>query len=164
LQPELKFRSFLPSEAHELSRLVLDTFTTEVTPGWSELALARLHHENRPEALASSLMSAAFHEVCTLGDAQVGVVLCSKPHLLSMIAVRDTWRGQGIGRQLVEHFIDFADREFPDNEILQVNATTYSALFYKRQGFYPISEQIDFDGCRFIRMAFWLRPRRLVAR
>jgi predicted GNAT family N-acyltransferase len=164
LQPELKFRSDFPNEADELSRLVVDTFTTETTPGWNDVALARLHHENRPQALAKSLANAAFYEICSIGDEFIGVVLCAKPHLLSMIAVRDTMRGRGIGRQLVEHFIDFADREFPDNEMLQVNATTYSAPFYKRLGFYPISEPIDFDGCRFIRMAFWLRPRRLARR
>jgi predicted GNAT family N-acyltransferase len=161
LPAHLRFRSHLTSEIGALSKLVVSAFTSEATPGWSDVALARLHLENCPETLAKSMMNAAFHEVCTIGDEVVGAIQCARPHLLSMIAVRDSARGQGVGRQLVEHFIDFADRQFPENEILQVNATTYSASFYKRLGFFPISETIDFDGCRFIRMAYWLRPRRL---
>jgi hypothetical protein len=43
----------------------------------------------------------------------------------------------------------------PEISVVEVNATEYSIPFYRRRAFYPISELIDFEGCRFVRMAFW---------
>ena len=48
-------------------------------------------------------------------------------------------------------------RAAPDVSVVEVNATEYSLPFYRRFGFYPLSEFIEFDGCRFARLGYWRR-------
>lgn len=43
----------------------------------------------------------------------------------------------------------------PDQSSVEVNATEYSAPFYHRIGFYPISGWVEQGGCRYMRMAYW---------
>jgi len=64
---------------------------------------------------------------------------------------------QGIGSRLVERKLAHVSVAAPEISVVEVNATEYSLPFYRRHGFYPISEFIDFEGCRFMRLAYWRR-------
>jgi len=161
LADELCFRTAANEDALGISMLVSRVFTPDRVPGWGAEALASIHEENSGTSLLNALASSVFHRVVIADGNVVAYVNFTKPHLLAILAVASESQGQGIGSRLIVDATTEIDKTHPEIEVLQVNATESSMPFYVKHGFYPISAMLNVDDRRFVRMALWLRPRRM---
>ncbi|TAG06130.1 MAG: GNAT family N-acetyltransferase [Betaproteobacteria bacterium] len=159
--PVLSFRPAATDDAAHVASLVQRTFTSNHVPGWSIESLRSIHDANSVEALVGSFSEASYQSVAVLDKQIIGYISFAKPHLLSIVAVDAAHHGQGIGSSLLRDAIDVVEKANPALEVLQVNATERSQPFYAKHGFYPISPMINVLDRRFMRMAMWLRPRRM---
>ena len=157
----LCFRVASGQDVREISLLIRRVFTADIVRGWSSEALASVHEENSGTSLLNALTSSSFQRVVIAGGNVSGYINFSKPHLLAILAVSSELQGLGIGSRLILDAIAEIDKAHPTVEVLQVNATERSMPFYAKRGFYPISPMLNVAGRRFIRMALWLRPRRM---
>lgn len=70
---------------------------------------------------------------------------------LGRIVCEPTYRGNGIGRMLVEEGIAFARKQWPENSI-KIGAQERLLKFYESLGFYSVSEPYDEDGIQHVDM------------
>ncbi|ODN67252.1 GNAT family N-acetyltransferase [Methylophaga muralis] len=61
------------------------------------------------------------------------------------------FRGQNIGRALMEEAIKFTEQKYPENDI-KISAQVYLQKFYESLGFYSFGEPYDEDGISHIDM------------
>ncbi|THK42577.1 GNAT family N-acetyltransferase [Methylophaga sp. SB9B] len=61
------------------------------------------------------------------------------------------FRGQKIGRALMEEAIKFTEQKYPENDI-KISAQVYLQKFYESLGFYSFGEPYDEDGISHIDM------------
>ena len=149
------------SDLASITILIRTTFTVDAIPGWTRETLQTIYEENEGERLRKSVDSAAHACVAMSGEETVGYIHFSRPHLLAIIAIDPKMQGRGLGSNMLERAISEVSATNPDTELLQLSATERSEPFYSKHGFYPISPMLDVEGRRFVRMALWLRPRRL---
>ncbi|MGL4232308.1 MAG: GNAT family N-acetyltransferase [Casimicrobium sp.] len=157
----VSFRTATKDDAMGVASLVERTFTMALVPGWSIESLRSIHEENSAEALAVSFAQAAYQRIAIVEEKIIGYINFSKPHLLSIIAVDASQHRRGIGARLLLDAIEAIDKAYLDIELLQLSATELSQPFYAKHGFYPISPMLNVGDRRFVRMAMWLRPRRM---
>lgn len=148
-------------DAIGIAALVNRVFTPEFVPGWGAEALASVCDEHSETSLQSAIQSCAYQRVAIADGRVVAYLIFSKPHLLSIMAVAPEAQGKGLGSGLIVDAIREIDKAYSGIEVLQVNATERSVSFYAKHGFYPISPMLNVESRRFIRMALWLRPRRM---
>ncbi len=158
---QIYFRQATFEDASGIAALVNRVFTPASVPGWSLEALASVCHEHSETSLQSALQSCAYQRVAIADGRVVAHLIFSKPHLLSIMAVVPEAQGKGLGSRLIVDAIGAVDKGYPNIEVLRVNATERSMPFYAKHGFYPISPMLNVESRRFIRMALWLRPRRM---
>ena len=158
---ELRFRTASTEDAPGISLLVSRVFVPNLVNGWGVDALVSVREENSGTSLVSALSSSAFQRVVVVCSNVVAYINFTKPHLLAVLAVASELQGQGIGSRLIVDAIKDIDKAHPEIEVLHVSATENSMPFYFKHGFYPISPMLNIDDRRFIRMALWLRPRRM---
>ena len=152
---QLAFRSAEGSDAQGVAELVRLTFVPPTLPGWTAAAVEKLLAENSASALSAVFQTTAFVHVCLSDCLVVGYINCKLPRLLSLLIVHPSFQRLGIGSQLLERALEHIEKTAPEVSVVEVNATEYSFPFYRRRAFYPISEPIEYEGCRFIRMGFW---------
>ena len=150
--------SYRPAEALDgtaVSALVKQSLTSETLPGWTPKAISSLLAKATPEATREEIAKAAFAYVASDDRALVGYILAKHSRFLNLVAVEPSLQRRGIGSHLVRCMLEHVNRADPDLSVVEVNATEYSLSFYRRLGFYPLSEFIEFDGCRFARLGYW---------
>ena len=157
----LCFRTATNQDAHGISLLIRRVFTADIVAGWGVDALANVHEESIGASLLNALAASAFQRVVIAREGVVAYINFTKPHLLAVLAVTSDLQGQGIGSRLIVEAIAEIDRANLGVEVLQVNATENSMPFYAKHGFFPITPMLNVEDRRFIRMALWLRPRRM---
>jgi ribosomal protein S18 acetylase RimI-like enzyme len=149
------FRPAESSDAESISRLAHRALQPRTLPGWTGAAVERLLEGNSEPSLREHLKASAFSEVCVVRGSIVGFMTSKLPRLISLLVVDPAFQRQGIGSRLLERKLAHVSSAAPEISVVEVNATEYSLAFYRRHGFYPVSELIDFDGCRFVRLAYW---------
>ncbi len=150
--------SYRPAEgadAESISDLVQAALLPHTLPGWTADAVAHLYSENSPQALRERFTEAAFTRVCVNEGVIVGFIQCKRSRLLGLLAVHPSLQRSGIGSQLLQCMLVHVADAAPDISVVEVNATEYSLPFYRRRGFYPLSEFIEHEGCRFVRLGYW---------
>ncbi len=140
---------------HAVSDLVRRTFIPSTLPGWTVAAVNGLLEDNSPEALSARFENTAFAQVCVSDGSVVGYINCKLPRLISLLVVAPSIQRSGIGSGLLAQALGHIATNASDVSVVEVNATEHSIPFYRRHSFYPISELIEFEGCRFARMGFW---------
>jgi predicted GNAT family N-acyltransferase len=100
-------------------------------------------------------VNANFTNVCVAEDTVVGYINCKSPRLIDLVVVDPAWQKSGIGSTLLARALRHIAETAPDVTAVEVSVTEYSLPFYRRHAFYPISEAIEIDGRRTIRMASW---------
>ena len=151
-------QSYRPAElgdAQSLSALVQRALGPETLPGWSSDAVRALLSKSPAQALREKIAAASFAHVAIGDGAIVGFILCIQPRSLNLVVVDPAFQRMGIGTQLIERMLQHLASGASDLSIVEVNATEHSLPFYRRLGFYPLSEFIEFDGCRFMRLGYW---------
>lgn len=126
-------------------------------PGWSPAAVSSLLAKASVDALREHIESAAFTHVSVAGDSVVGFILCRNLRFLNLLVVDPSFQRLGIGSRLIHSMLRHVADAAPELSVVEVNATEYSLPFYRRLGFYPLSEFLEFDGCRFMRLGYWRR-------
>jgi len=149
------FRLAQESDAEAISALIHRALLPETLPGWMPVAVERLLGDNSAQSLREFLKRAAFSLVCVHADAIVGFITSKLPRLISLVAVDPAFQRAGVGSQLVERLLQHISMEAREVSVVEVSATEYSFPFYRRLGFYPLSEFIDYEGCRFARLGYW---------
>jgi ribosomal protein S18 acetylase RimI-like enzyme len=152
---DLSYRSAERADAMGISALVKDALLPLTLPEWTPEAVSSLLAKASPEALAEHIGAAAFAHVCVDARRVVGFILCTSWHFLNLLVVAPSFQRRGIGSYLVRLLFRHVADAASDLSVIEVNATRYSFPFYRRLGFYPLSEFIDFDGCRFVRLGYW---------
>jgi GNAT superfamily N-acetyltransferase len=152
---ELSYRSAAASDAESISKLVQRALLPNTLPGWTPAAVARLFAENSPQSLREHFAEVAFAHACLNAGSIVGFISCKKSRLLSLLAVEPAFQRHGIGSQLIQHMLAHVADVASEVSVIEVNATEYSLPFYRQRGFYPISDFVEFEGCRFVRLGYW---------
>ncbi len=152
---ETSYRPAVESDAESISELVKRALLPNTLPGWTRAAVDHLFEENSPQALREHVREVPFAHVCENLDSVVGLIISKNSRLLSLLAVDASHQRCGIGSQLVQHFLSHIAEKAPDLSVAEVNATEYSFPFYRQRGFYPISDFLEYEGCRFVRMGYW---------
>jgi GNAT superfamily N-acetyltransferase len=164
MSSQFTFRAAEGSDAQQVSALVQQAFLGSTLPGWAPAAVDNLLAQNSPEALRSQFETAAFAHVCVSDGRVVGHIHCKLPRLISLLVVHPSFQRLGVGSQLLERALLHIGKATPEISVVEASATEFSLPFYRRRAFYPISEFIDLEGCRFVRMAFWRKSPLLSAR
>ena len=151
----LAYRPADESDARSLSGLAQRALRPHTLPGWTSSAVERLLRENSEQALRDYLEDATFAYVCVEAASRVGFITSKVPGLLSLLVVDPSRQRRGIGSHLVNLMLEHVAEVAPELGVVEVNATEYSLPFYQRLGFFPISDFIEFEGCRFARLAVW---------
>ena len=158
---EICYRPASSEDARGIAALISAVFVSAYVPGWGAEALESVHDENSETLLRAALPVTAYQRVAMRADKVVAYIHFSKPHLLAIMAVSPELQGQGLGSRLIVAALAEINTLHPDVEVLQVSATERSMPFYAKHGFYPISPMLNVMDRRFVRMALWLRPRRM---
>jgi ribosomal protein S18 acetylase RimI-like enzyme len=151
-------RSYRPAEESDgpvISAVVNRALPAETLPGWTPEAISSLLAKASPEAMRKHIGEAAFAHVALDHESIVGFILCKHSRFLNLLVVEPTLQRQGIGSHLIRRMLQQLANAAPELSVVEVNATEYSLPFYRRLGFYPLSEFIEFDGCRFARLGHW---------
>lgn len=151
-------RSYRPAETSDgpaVSALVKRALPAETLPGWTSEAISSLLAKASPEAMRDQIAAAAFAHVAFDHESIVGFILATRSRFLNLLVVDPSLQRQGIGSHSIRHMLQHLGEAAPDLSVVEVNATEYSLPFYRRLGFYPLSEFIEFDGCRFARLGYW---------
>jgi GNAT superfamily N-acetyltransferase len=143
------------ADSDSIAELVQATLLPHTLPGWTPAAIAHLFAENSPDTLREHFRQAAFTQVCSTKGAIVGFIHCKKSRLLGLLAVHPSVQRRGIGSQLLQCMLAHVADVAPEVSVVEVNATEHSLPFYLRRGFYPLSEFIEYEGCRFARLGYW---------
>jgi predicted N-acetyltransferase YhbS len=143
------------ADASWISALVRRALPPDRLPGWTTKAVSSLIAKARPERLSGEIRDAAFAHVAVQGTSVIGFILCKNLRFLNLVVVEPTLERRGIGSRLIECMLDHITAAAPHISVVEVNATEHSLPFYRRLGFYPLSQFVEFDGCRFARMGFW---------
>jgi len=149
------YRSAERADAMAISALVKDALLPETLPGWTSEAVSGLLAKASPEAMIEHIGRAAFAHVSVDERRVVGFILCTSWRFLNLLVVEPSLQRQGIGSHLVKLLLRQLADAAPDLSVVEVNATRYSLPFYRRLGFYPLREFIEFDGCKFARLGYW---------
>jgi predicted N-acetyltransferase YhbS len=149
------------ADAPSVARLIRSAFTTHTVPGWSLAAIQSVVESNSEAAIAERLPNVALSRVASIEQRVAGYICFEKPHLLSIVAVDPSHQRQGVASALIEDAIAALDQTHPENEVLQLSATELSQPLYTKHGFYPISPMMNVAERRLVRMAKWLRPKRM---
>jgi ribosomal protein S18 acetylase RimI-like enzyme len=160
VQLRAEYRRPLASDAQSISALIRRTLVPSTLPGWSPVAVEKLLAAAEPRLLCEKFTNAAFAEVCVTAQGPCGFIMATKPSLLNLV-VEPASQRHGIGTALLEHLLRHIAATAAEISVLEVNATEYSVAFYRRHAFHPLSEFIEHDGCRFIRMGFWRKSPQL---
>ena len=158
---ELSYRPADESDAPSISELVLHALDAETLPGWTPHAVSSLLAKASPDSMRGQIASAAFAHVAVDGKRVVGFILCKQLRFLNLLVVEPNHQRQGIGSNLTRRMFQNLLAAAPDLSVVEVNATEHSLSFWRRVGFYPLSEFIEFDGCRFARLGYWRKNPRL---
>ena len=151
------YRAARESDAVAISALVHHALHSATLPGWSPEAVASLLAKGRPDGIREKIRDAAFAHAAVVDDSVVGFILCTNLRFLNLLVVDPAFQCKGIGSHLMKCMLEHLRDAAPELSVVEVNATEYSLPFYGRFGFYPLSEMIESDGCRFIRLGHWLR-------
>ena len=138
-----------------ISTLVNRALRPETLPEWTSTAVSSLLAKSSPNAMIEKIEEAAFAHVCVAEVRIVGFILCKSWRFLNLLAIEPAHQRHGIGSHLVKLLFRRLADAAPDLSVVEVNATRYSLPFYRRLGFYPLSEFIEFDGCQFARLGYW---------
>jgi ribosomal protein S18 acetylase RimI-like enzyme len=149
------YRPAHEADAEPISAIVHRALLPHTLPGWTAAAVERLLGENSPQSLREYLTKAPFAHVCVNAGSIVGFITSKKSRLVSLLVVDPAFQRLGVGSQLMSHMLEHVAAAAAEISVVEVNATEYSLPFYRRCGFYPISEFIEFEGCRFARLAYW---------
>jgi ribosomal protein S18 acetylase RimI-like enzyme len=82
-----------------------------------------------------------------LAGEPVGMIIATgygKPAYLGTLIVKETCRGEGIGRELLLHAIQYLQTK--GAESIYLDAAPKAIPLYQRNGFHPISPTLRFDG------------------
>lgn len=143
------------SDGGAASRLVMRSLTVDTLPGWTSDAISKLLAKASPGALSEEIVAADLALVACHHQAVAGFLLAKRLRFLNLLVVEPSLQRRGIGSRLVRCMLDRLNEVAPDVSVVEVNATEYSMSFYRRLGFYPLSEFITFEGCRFARLGYW---------
>ena len=155
MQFATEYRSPSPSDAEAVSAMIQRVFGPAVLPGWTPDAVAKLLAAAEPQSLRAKFTNAFFAEVCVGAEVPHGFIMSAAPRLLNLVVVEPTSQRHGIGTALLQHLLRHISATAAEVSVVEVNATEHSVPFYRGHGFYPLSQFIDHDGCRFMRMGFW---------
>ena len=125
--------------------LVWQVFCRFEAPEYSQEGIAEFQKtlENMV-ALRYMPFYGAFH-----GGELVGVLAMRKPQHISLFFVKETWRGQGVGRLL----FDAMRRDYAQ-QVFTVNASPYAVEIYRHLGFVPTDSEQVTNGIRYTPMRF----------
>ena len=152
---DTSYRPAEESDADSISALVRHALLPTTLPGWTSKAITSLIAKASPEALGGLLGEAAFARVALESDSIVGFILARTWRFLNLLVVDPSFQRRGIGTQLLQLMLNHVAESAPDLSVVEVNATEYSLPFYRRLGYYPLSQLVEYDGCRFVRLGFW---------
>lgn len=133
-----RFEQFSAAALYELLRFRQQIFVVEQAspyPDLDGLDQAASHLMLRQDGGLSGYL-----RVATLPSLRIG-----------RVAVAPALRGQGLGRRLMQHALEFCDRQYPRQPIL-LTAQLYLARFYEGFGFAATSEPYDDFGLAHIHM------------
>lgn len=162
MQLRAEYRRPLASEAESISALIHRALVPSTLPGWSPVAVEKLLAAAEPRLLREKFTSAAFAEVCVSAQGPSGFIMAANLRLLNLVVVEPASQRQGTGTVLLEHLLRHIAATADEISVLEVNATEYSVAFYRRRDFFPLSEFIEHNGCRFMRMGFWRKSPQLL--
>jgi len=135
--------------------LVLRSLTPDTLPGWTSEAISKLLGKASPEALGEAIEAADLAFVACDHQETLGFLLARHLRFLNLLVVEPSLQRRGIGSRLVRCMLSRLREIAPDVSVVEVNATEHFLPFYRRLGFYPLSEFITFEGCRFARLGYW---------
>jgi len=151
------YRPAQESDGPAISALRARALSNETLPGWTADAISNLLAKSASQPIRERIQEAAFAHVALDCDDIVGFILCKHPRFINLLIVEPSLQRRGIGSHLMRLMLQYLCGAAPDVSVVEVNATEYSLPFYRRFGFYPLSEFIEFDGCRFARLGYWRR-------
>jgi predicted N-acetyltransferase YhbS len=149
------YRPAHQSDGPAIAALLARALSATTLPGWAGDAISSLLAKSSPESLREHIQEAAFAHVACNGADIVGFILCKRLLFLNLLIIEPLLQRQGIGSHLMRLMLEHVSDAAPDLSVVEVNATEYSLPFYRRLGFYPLSEFVDFEGCRFARLGYW---------
>ncbi|QQU88785.1 GNAT family N-acetyltransferase [Corynebacterium glucuronolyticum] len=140
-----------PHEVHELYKLRTEVFTAEQGANWAEADEidsrettwhVRAYDEaGRLKAYTRLFLTPSIDDT-TKGEIEVRI---------GRVAVDKQYRGEGLGRTIIEYSLEMCKKEFHDIDIA-LEAQTHAIDFYKKHGFHTVGEVFDLGGIDHIKM------------
>ncbi|MFD0860659.1 GNAT family N-acetyltransferase [Sungkyunkwania multivorans] len=139
----------------EMHQLVQESFLLHVAPQYSkegiDTFLALIQEDNlkeRAEENTSLFITARHHNVI------IGVLELRQHSHITLLFVKDDYRGKGVAFSLLESAIKRCKNVYPDMKRLTLNASPNSLHIYKRMGFVETADQQQNNGVIYTPMKY----------
>lgn len=145
----IEIRSFDPSHAESVSKLVRQVFDEHVAATFEPEGVVEMHHHVDPTAIAERTKTHMTLEAWA-GSDLAGVFELRESTHISMLFVSESHMGMGIASQLVARAEETC--RSAGHTIMTVNSSLNAEAFYQRLGFLPTGQQQRVHGFAFTPM------------
>ena len=137
-----EFKELELKEFYEIVQLRLETFVVEQTRTYNDLddidyRSIHLFHQNREGRV----------------DAYARIFATGLTIHFGQVAVAKDSRGQGLGKDMVEHILDLCEQKFPGRTI-EIEAQEQVVGLYEKLGFQTVSEPFILVSTPHVKMVF----------
>jgi len=136
-------------------RIVLDTFETQVAPGYCGLGIVEFRKSVDEEALSKRFSpenDGFAHVFARMDGILVGVGEIRFPDRISLLFVDGPYQKRGVGRALYAALEQIARDRTPGLRLLEAEVFPNGVAFFRKMGFSPTDEVQMVNGIRFVPM------------
>ena len=134
--------------------LVERIFREHVAPLYSDEGVREFMKFCTTDEMAKRMEDGAITMAARTAGRLVGLVHIRELSHIALFFVETALQRKGLGRKLFNAALTLVREKNPDLEMLTVNSSPNSVVFYERLGFKPTGEETTVNGIRFRPMAY----------
>lgn len=149
--PDLRIEPMQPNEARDVIELIRENYAKNVAKYSSDDGNKIFYDYLNIDDFITRNQDNHFTLIAKDSDTIAGMIEVRNNNHISLFFVRESMRGQGIGRRLFDKAVDTIKANSKTKEIT-VNSSPNSAMIYQELGFEKVSEERSFKGLRYVPM------------
>jgi len=157
-----EFKIINPRFVNEVIALTKNVFDAQVAPQYSKEGVNEFYKYITPDSFKDRLNKYHVLIGCTEKDKLIGILEIRNNNHISLFFVEEKSQGVGIGRKMFEYFLRILKDEHINVELITVNSSPNSVIFYEKLGFKKSGEEKENSGIRFHPMIYKIPIKRIL--